>query len=286
MFGVDPDIGSSALRLWVAAGSAALLVFVCALAFDWTRTRTVARVSVVVVGAHPRRDVGLGVSRCRDCSRSGRRAPCARIARRGTERAGSCAGFAACLPRRLRRRECRSGVRESAVCLAGNRGGGDVLCRGTARAARRHRGLYQTRRRRHRRRLAAAAPRRSRPIGSVSSRMCSRCATAAPATIARRWRCLHDPSHVRANLSGQTLDRYLDHYRHGLGAGARACRSRTRRRPAAASAEPGSAGPRKVVVNIDFPDARLDPGGQHHESRAQRAGPRVAAAAAGRREPR
>src|SRR5271163_3307247 len=51
MFGLDPDIGSSALRLWVAAGSAALLVFVCALAIDWTRTRTVARVSVVIVGA-------------------------------------------------------------------------------------------------------------------------------------------------------------------------------------------------------------------------------------------
>src|SRR5215469_11165929 len=51
MFGLDPDIGGSALRLWVAAGSAALLVFVCALAFDWTRTRTIARVSVVVVGA-------------------------------------------------------------------------------------------------------------------------------------------------------------------------------------------------------------------------------------------
>ena len=51
MFGVDSDIGSSALRLWVAAGSAALLVFVCALAFNWTRTRTVARVGVVVVGA-------------------------------------------------------------------------------------------------------------------------------------------------------------------------------------------------------------------------------------------
>ena len=51
MFGVDPDIGNSALRLWVAAGSAALLVFICALAFDWTRTRTVARVGVVVLGA-------------------------------------------------------------------------------------------------------------------------------------------------------------------------------------------------------------------------------------------
>ena len=51
MFGVDPDIGSSALRLWVSAGSAALLVFICALAFDWTRTRTFARVGVVVLGA-------------------------------------------------------------------------------------------------------------------------------------------------------------------------------------------------------------------------------------------
>ncbi|HEX3502949.1 MAG TPA: hypothetical protein VHU22_06125 [Xanthobacteraceae bacterium] len=51
MFGLDPDIGSSALRLWVAAGSAALLVFVCALAFDWTRTRTIVRISVVIVGA-------------------------------------------------------------------------------------------------------------------------------------------------------------------------------------------------------------------------------------------
>jgi len=51
MSGADPDIGSLALRLWVAAGSAALLVFVCALAFDWTRTRTVARIGVVVLGA-------------------------------------------------------------------------------------------------------------------------------------------------------------------------------------------------------------------------------------------
>src|ERR1700675_2026081 len=51
MFGVDPDIGNMALRLWVAAGSAALLVLVCALALDWTRTRTMARLSVVVLGA-------------------------------------------------------------------------------------------------------------------------------------------------------------------------------------------------------------------------------------------
>src|SRR3984957_9220417 len=51
MFGLDSDMAGSALRLGVAAGSAALLVFVCALAIDGTRTRTAARVGVVIVGA-------------------------------------------------------------------------------------------------------------------------------------------------------------------------------------------------------------------------------------------
>ncbi len=53
---------------------------------------------------------------------------------------------------------------------------------------------------------------RSRPIASASWRTRLRCATAAPARIARRSMCLHDASRVRANLSGQTLDRYLDRY--------------------------------------------------------------------------
>src|SRR5271163_1871147 len=51
MFGADPDVGDSALRLWVAAGSAALLVCVCALAFDLIRTRIVARIGVIALGA-------------------------------------------------------------------------------------------------------------------------------------------------------------------------------------------------------------------------------------------
>ena len=32
MLGVDPELGTSALRLWVAAGSAALLIVFCVLA--------------------------------------------------------------------------------------------------------------------------------------------------------------------------------------------------------------------------------------------------------------
>jgi len=38
MVGVDPEIGSSALHLWIAAGSAALLVAACAMAFVRSRT--------------------------------------------------------------------------------------------------------------------------------------------------------------------------------------------------------------------------------------------------------
>jgi hypothetical protein len=51
MLVTDPDVGNSALRLWVASGSAALLVFACALAIEWTRTRAIARVVVVLLGA-------------------------------------------------------------------------------------------------------------------------------------------------------------------------------------------------------------------------------------------
>ena len=51
MFGVGTDIVNSALHLWVAVWSAALLVFVCALAFYWSRARTAARVSIVFAAA-------------------------------------------------------------------------------------------------------------------------------------------------------------------------------------------------------------------------------------------
>jgi len=51
MLVTDPELGNSALRLWVASGVAALLVFICALTIDWTRTRALARVAVVLLGA-------------------------------------------------------------------------------------------------------------------------------------------------------------------------------------------------------------------------------------------
>jgi hypothetical protein len=49
MLGIDPDVGH--LRFWVASGAAALLVLVCALVLDWTRSRIIARFAVVGLGA-------------------------------------------------------------------------------------------------------------------------------------------------------------------------------------------------------------------------------------------
>ena len=49
MLGIDPDLGH--LRFWIASGAAALLVLVCALALDWTRSRVIARFAVVGFGA-------------------------------------------------------------------------------------------------------------------------------------------------------------------------------------------------------------------------------------------
>jgi hypothetical protein len=49
MLGIDPDVGH--LRFWVASGAAAVLVLVCTLALDWTRSRMMTRFAVVGLGA-------------------------------------------------------------------------------------------------------------------------------------------------------------------------------------------------------------------------------------------
>jgi hypothetical protein len=52
--GVDPEVGSSALRLWLAAGSAALLVTACTLAFARSKTtplQALERASFIVIAA-------------------------------------------------------------------------------------------------------------------------------------------------------------------------------------------------------------------------------------------
>ena len=144
--------------------------------------------------------------------RSQRRASRSRGARGGAQCGKSRAGFSACLLEWLGGRECRGRLRKGAFCRAGDRGERHVLCRGSALRC-----------------LPISSPipgaaaeisiasccrcaTRSKPIGSVLWRIRSPSPTAAPAIIARRWRCWTIRASVRANLSGQTLDRYLDHY--------------------------------------------------------------------------
>jgi hypothetical protein len=64
---------------------------------------------------------------------------------------------------------------------------------------------------------------------------------------------LHDPSRVRANLSGATLDRYLDHYLTAW--------SQTPDVPVAdaTSSQSAAMGARKMAVDIDFPTAESIP---------------------------
>src|SRR5580698_4387486 len=50
MVGVDSEMASSVLRLWIAAGSAAVLVAICAVAFNALRTNA-ARAGIVALGA-------------------------------------------------------------------------------------------------------------------------------------------------------------------------------------------------------------------------------------------
>lgn len=50
MFGLDPEIGNSALRVWVAAGSAALLIAFSVLAFFWSHSGAL-RAGFVLFGA-------------------------------------------------------------------------------------------------------------------------------------------------------------------------------------------------------------------------------------------
>ena len=71
---------------------------------------------------------------------------------------------------------------------------------------------------------------------------------------------LRDPSRVRANLSAATLDRYIDHYVTAWAQPGETpvAANDTHAEPGAAG-QPGQPGQRKVVVNIDFPTAASIP---------------------------
>jgi len=70
---------------------------------------------------------------------------------------------------------------------------------------------------------------------------------------------LRDPARVRANLSGQTLDRYLDHYTAVWAQAPDVPVADAGATQTAAIGLPGAPNPRRVPVDIDFPSAASIP---------------------------
>jgi hypothetical protein len=252
MSGVDPDIGSTALRLWVAAGSAALLVFVCALAFDWTRTRTVARIGVVVVGAVLGATLAwvfLDAASLRD-QNAERRALETRAAELNAQILAPGSALA-CL-------DGLAGENVEAACEKALFAAPATVAAASSYVAARFSLLAD---------MVAYSRRGGANIDSVMlplrrSLESDRFGFVAH-TLAVRDGCssdsckalslLHDASRVRANLSGQTLDRYLDHYVTVW--------AQVPDVPVVDATPTGSGGPgqRKVTVDIDFPSAASIP---------------------------
>ncbi|MFZ0606972.1 MAG: hypothetical protein WAM75_04745, partial [Xanthobacteraceae bacterium] len=251
MFGVDPDIGSSALRLWVSAGSAALLVFVCALAFDWTRTRTVARVGVVVLGAVLGATLAwafLDAASVRDRSAE-RRALETRAAELNAESLAPGSPLA-CL-------NGLAGDDVEAACEKALFASPSTVASAASYVAARFSLLAD---------ITAYIKRDGGNINTVllplrhsleADRFGFVAHTLAVADRCTSDRCaalslLDNPGKVRANLSGLTLQRYLDHY---LTVWAQAPETPVADASAAAGAQPA---PHKFV-DIDFPSAASIP---------------------------
>lgn len=254
MFGVDPDIGSSALRLWVAAGSAALLVFICALAFDWTRTRTTARVGVVVLGAV----LGAALAWAFLDAASFRernaelRALQARAAALNAESLAPGSPLA-CL-------NGLAGGDVEAACEKALFASPATVASATSYVAARFALLAD---------MVGYAKRGGSGINNLllplrrsleldrfgfvahTLAVADGCSSEHCAALA----LLDNPSQLRANLSGQTLDRYLDRY---LPIWAKTPDVPVADAGSASGPEPGTSPPHKMV-NIDFPSAASIP---------------------------
>ena len=255
MFGADPDVGSSAVRLWVAAGSASLLVFVCALAVDWTQTRVVRRIGVILVGAFLGGTLAwafLDAATVRD-QREERRALEARAVALNVQSLAPGSPLA-----------CLNGLAGDDVEAACERAlfvSAATVASATSYASARLALLDD---------IVAYTKRGGSNIDDVlvplrRSLETDRFGFVAH-VLAMRDGCtsenckalasLHDASRVRANLSGQTLSRYLDRY----------VTAWTQQSPAAPLADatssipgqPAAPGTHKVV-DIDFPTAASIP---------------------------
>src|ERR1700680_3224429 len=257
MVGVDSEMASSVLRLWIAAGSAAVLVAICAVAVNGLRTNA-ARAGVGALGAL----VGvamiwalLGSPVAQDHG-ADRRALEMR-AQELTARTLAPGSALACL-------DAVAGENVDAACEKALVASAATVAAATSYAAARLELLSD---------MAAYVKHGGQDIDGALLPLRHSLETDAFGFVAHalavRDGCtsrnckaldvLADASRVRANLSGQTLDRYLDRYLtawalqpDGPGPVADAA---PQSQP---TSQPGAPGQRKAV-NIDFPTAASIP---------------------------
>jgi hypothetical protein len=261
MVGVDPELGSSALRLWIAAGAAAALVAICAVAFSRFRAHApsdAARAGVIALGAVLGATMTwalLSHSTMRD--HDAERRTLETRAQELSSRALAPGSALACL-------DAVAGDNVDAACEKALFASPAAVAAATSYAAARlelladmvayvkHGGTDIDR--------LLLPLRHSLEIDSYGF---------LAHALAVRDRCtsdnckaldvLSDPSRVRANLGGQTLDHYLDHY---LTAWAQPADTPVADATATAQPglafQPGAPGQHKVV-NIDFPTSASIP---------------------------
>jgi hypothetical protein len=249
MLGVDPEFGTSALRLWVAAGSAALLFLFCMLALFRPQPSLPWRAGLVILSAI----FGAAIAWASfDHSLSGdlspdRRALEQRLAELGIQALapGSSLACLDALAGENVEAACEKALFASPVSVAS--ASSYVAARLTLLAgmtAYAERGGADIE-------YVLAPLRRSLEadhFGFVAHVLVVR--DACTNQTCKALALLRDPSRVRSNLGAQTLDRYLDHYQEVWA-----------KAPDVASAEVAqgqSPGPRKLV-NIDFPSAASIP---------------------------
>jgi hypothetical protein len=257
MVGVDSEMASSVLRLWIAAGSAAVLVAICAVAFFGLRTNA-ARAGVVALGAL----VGvamtwalLGSPVAQDHG-ADRRALELR-AQELTARTLAPGSALACL-------DAVAGENVDAACEKALFASPATVAAASSYAAARLELLSD---------MAAYVKHGGRDIDGALLPLRHSLETDAYGFLAhalavrdgctsqncKALEVLRDPSRVRANLSGQTLDRYLDRYLTVWAlqpdGPAPVADAATQSQP---TYQPGGPGPRKTV-NIDFPTAASIP---------------------------
>jgi hypothetical protein len=257
MLGVVPEIATSILRLWVAAGSAALLVIVCALAFGWTRTKSVARTSIIALGAILGGTMAwafLDAATTRD--HNAERLALETRAAELNARALAPGSALACL-------DALAGETVEVACEKALFANPAAVASATSYAAARLTLLAD---------MAAYNQRGGADIDGAllplrHSLEADRFGFVARALAARdgcssqscnAFSLLRDPSRVRANLSGGTLDRYLEHYTTVWSQSSDSpVADSTGSQPAASNAG-GGPGPHKLV-NIDFPTSASIP---------------------------